>query len=663
MVKNGEHLEYEDVLERCDSFGTYQRRNVWRFGYGWFICGAQTMVHIFVTMDPQEVCVVSDLGPAQERPATGSVVAAAEAGIRSSLSSIADAGGLAGVDGFDAAGTSVNGVGSGSSVESMCHPGSPTAQDCAAPSGRSAEGFITRLELQGTTAVSSFGLVCEWETLISLLGVMFFFGNLVGNVAFGFIGDQRGRRVSCLLSTAFLELASFLAIFAPSYRSYAFCRCLTGFGVGGVAISSFVYKSETVSKDKRSWLVVTDNSLFCIGASFAAVTAYFIIEWRHLLAVIFAAGLLQILCVCRMDESPKWLASQGQMEAAHSVLCNIAAQNSRSTPPNLRQASKKEGTSDEKKEHHEQGCKDLLQRPMGFHLLGMALTWFSSAYGAYGIALNAENLGNIYVSTLLLFLSEIPFFVGIMRMYNSPSWGRRMTNSLGFTLSGVFCAISILDDGPLRVVAATVGRCFAGSVFSALWLYTSELFTTRFRSSAVGICSMFSRWGAVVAPLALTYEGPAVMLSFSACLFCSGVVCFFLPETLGRPLPDTIEELKETCREGDTVVKSRGCCRPQRSYLSLERPGVEEFGLEDDLVEEVHRHSTSTKLEDVVDSAHAVKLGKGSPSRGEATTSVASSAMTTASAVERGSARALHTSSSFEKEIAFVANGDSNPME
>mmetsp|Transcript_24250 Transcript_24250/g.46052 ORF Transcript_24250/g.46052 Transcript_24250/m.46052 type:complete len:662 (+) Transcript_24250:134-2119(+) len=661
MVKNAEHFEYEDVLERCNSFGSYQRWNMLRFGYGWFICGAQTMVHIFVTMDPQEVCVVSDLGPAQDKPATGSVVAAAEAGIRSRLSTISGAGGLAGAEGFEAAGTVVNGVGSGTSVESMCHPGGPTAQDCEAPNaGRSAEGFITRLELQGTTAVSSFGLVCEWESLVSLLGVMFFFGNLVGNVAFGFIGDQRGRRISSLVSTVFLQLASFLVIFAPTYRSYAFCRCLTGFGVGGVAISSFVYKSETVSKDKRSWLVVTDNSLFCIGASFAAVAAYLIIEWRHLLAVIFAAGLVQILCVCRMDESPKWLAAQGQLEAAHAVLCNIAARNSRPTPPSLYQPSEKEETADEKKEHHEQGFKDLLQRPMGFHLLGMALTWFSSAYGAYGIALNAENLGNIYVSTLLLFLSEIPFFVGIMRMYNHPSWGRRMTNSLGFTLSGIFCAISILDDGPMRVVAATVGRCFAGSVFSALWLYTSELFTTRFRSSAVGICSMFSRWGAVVAPLALTYEGPAVMLSFSVCLFCSGVVCFFLPETLGRPLPDTVEELKETCREGD-AQKSRGCCRvcrPQRSYLSLERPSLEEFGLEDDDVEQVDGHSSRSKLEAVVDNAQAVKLGKVSPA---ATTSVAGSAVIMASAVERGSARALHTS--FEKEIAFVANGDSNPME
>jgi hypothetical protein len=74
-------------------------------------------------------------------------------------------------------------------------------------------------------------------------------------------------------------------------------------------------------------------------------------------------------------------------------------------------------------------------------------------------------------------------------------------------------------------------------------VYTSELFPTAARSSAVGICSMFSRVGGVasllVGLLATIWPPFPLVVMGSACV-SAGLVAFWLPETAGRGMPDTV---------------------------------------------------------------------------------------------------------------------------
>lgn len=65
------------------------------------------------------------------------------------------------------------------------------------------------------------------------------------------------------------------------------------------------------------------------------------------------------------------------------------------------------------------------------------------------------------------------------------------------------------------------------------------------RSGWVGFFSTFSRFGALLAPfvplLKFLFEF-LPLLVFGVVAFIAGILAKFLPETLGRKLPDTIEE-------------------------------------------------------------------------------------------------------------------------
>lgn len=46
-----------------------------------------------------------------------------------------------------------------------------------------------------------------------------------------------------------------------------------------------------------------------------------------------------------------------------------------------------------------------------------------------------------------------------------------------------------------------VGKCSIAAVVTAIYVYTTELFPTRYRHSLFGFCSMLGRIGSITAPL------------------------------------------------------------------------------------------------------------------------------------------------------------------
>jgi MFS family permease len=85
----------------------------------------------------------------------------------------------------------------------------------------------------------------------------------------------------------------------------------------------------------------------------------------------------------------------------------------------------------------------------------------------------------------------------------------------------------------------------ATCAFGAVYLYTSELYPTTLRTVGVGVSSMSARLGAIVSPYIAAFGSTSVwipMAVFGGCTIISGFLVLFLPETLGKDLPATIEE-------------------------------------------------------------------------------------------------------------------------
>src|SRR5678809_1360155 len=67
---------------------------------------------------------------------------------------------------------------------------------------------------------------------------VFIFGSMFGGFAWGFICDKIGRSKAVILSTAFYGLFTMLTAFSSSWLMVGIYRFLTGFGVGGVIVTT-----------------------------------------------------------------------------------------------------------------------------------------------------------------------------------------------------------------------------------------------------------------------------------------------------------------------------------------------------------------------------------------------------------------------------------------
>ncbi|XP_074651743.1 organic cation transporter protein-like [Tubulanus polymorphus] len=91
------------------------------------------------------------------------------------------------------------------------------------------------------------------------------------------------------------------------------------------------------------------------------------------------------------------------------------------------------------------------------------------------------------------------------------------------------------------------GKWAITSAFNSVILFTTEVFPTNARNTAFGICLFAARVGAMLSPFSIFLAGihrwlPIVI--FAAMSIVSAFVVLLLPETLNRPLPETIEQIK-----------------------------------------------------------------------------------------------------------------------
>ena len=76
-----------------------------------------------------------------------------------------------------------------------------------------------------------------------------------------------------------------------------------------------------------------------------------------------------------------------------------------------------------------------------------------------------------------------------------------------------------------------------------------ELIPTGLRAGSMGLCSMVARVGGILAPFVVLLGGgrPALpFLVFAVPAGMSAVFTLLLPETLGKPLPQTLADVTHT---------------------------------------------------------------------------------------------------------------------
>jgi MFS family permease len=157
-------------------------------------------------------------------------------------------------------------------------------------------------------------------------------GAVLGAIFFGRLADKLGRKKIFLITLAVYLVATVLTALTWDIGSFAFCRFLTGFGIGGeyAAINSAI--DELIPARVRGRVDLAINGTFWIGAAMGAGLSIVLLnpnviapEWGWRLAFGLGGVLaFAILLVRRhVPESPRWLLMHGRHDEAEAVVRKI----------------------------------------------------------------------------------------------------------------------------------------------------------------------------------------------------------------------------------------------------------------------------------------------------------------------------------------------------
>ncbi|XP_075994663.1 organic cation/carnitine transporter 2-like [Genypterus blacodes] len=410
------------------------------------------------------------------------------------------------------------------------------------------DGWMYNSEYFQSTVTTEFNLVCRDKWKQPLTSLMYFLGGVIGSLVSGPISDRFGRKPVLFGFTFLISFFSGTLAFAPSWPIFTLLFFMVGLGQITLYVVIFVLGSELLIGPPR---VLFSN----LGLPFVYVastmllpgSAYLLRRWRHLSIIMATPGLACMLLWWWVPESPRWLVLRGRVQEAELVVRSAAQENGVEAPPVIFLRTNAE--KDSLQRAPSLNCLDLLRiREVRHITLILWVIWFSSHVCYFGMSFNSTGLhGNPYLNFVLLSAVEIPGY-GL-------SWivARSLPRRISFSAFLLLGALSLLllsfisKRDPVATLSLVLLGKFAllGGV-SVLFVFTGEIFPTIIRTSALSSCTSASRLGSALSPYLLQLAAVNAFLPWlmigALSLLC---VCFcvLLPETFGRPLPDTIHQM------------------------------------------------------------------------------------------------------------------------
>lgn len=383
-------------------------------------------------------------------------------------------------------------------------------------------------------------------------------GAVIGAATNGILADIFGRKKIIIATALIFITGSILCGLAPNIYVLILSRILVGLAVGIVNFVVPLYLSEVSPKQLRGTLVslyqwaITAGILFSyvINAAFAQA----VYSWRWMLFAGVFPGLILLIGMMFLSDTPRWLVSKNRDDEAKKVFRKIEPDID--VDEEIRQI--KETLKPE---------KDTVDKKFRFKkwmimpfIVGVGIMFAQICTGINTIIYYAptifkiagfdSNLNAIYATTGI---GVVNFLMTVVAIFFTDRLGRKPL--LYFGLSGVMLSLLALGcafqfehvlGANLKWVA--VGSlvsyivCFAFSLGPVGWVLVSEVFPLKIRGLAMSICTVsnfaFNFFVVGSFPILINRLGGAITFwGFAAVSFlCILFVFFFVPETKGISL-------------------------------------------------------------------------------------------------------------------------------
>ncbi|CAJ1063488.1 solute carrier family 22 member 4-like isoform X1 [Xyrichtys novacula] len=429
------------------------------------------------------------------------------------------------------------------------------------------DGWSYSKDIYEATIVSEFDLVCSEQWKQPFTATVFFVGVLFGSFFSGQLSDRFGRKPILFATMAVQTVFTFIQIFSVSWTMFTVLLFFNGLGQMSNYIGALVLGAEIFTGNVRILYSSLGTCLgFAIGYMLLPLFAYFLRDWKSLLVAMSVPCLAYIPFWWFIPESPRWLLSQERVEEAEAVVRKAAKWNKVRAPKVIFQDNTINEAKAQPKERH--NVFDLLRKSnIRVITLNLSLVSFTMIIGYYGLSFNTPQLhANPYVSCFISAAVEVPAYISSwLALLYLP---RRLSVISSLLLGAVpLYLIQLVPQNlsNLALVLEMFGKYAFTTGSSLMFAYIAELYPTVLRNTATGTCSTVSRLGCCMSPLLLQLGSyfkylPYIILGTLAVV--SAIAAFFLPESFGKPLPETVQQMQRSrrvkcpCISGKETIKT-----------------------------------------------------------------------------------------------------------
>uniref|UniRef100_A0A8C5YVU8 Major facilitator superfamily (MFS) profile domain-containing protein n=1 Tax=Marmota marmota marmota TaxID=9994 RepID=A0A8C5YVU8_MARMA len=415
--------------------------------------------------------------------------------------------------------------------ETVANKTEPDTEPCV-------DGWVYDRSYFPSTIITEWDLVCESQSLKSVVQTLFMTGSLLGSLIYSLLSDRFGRKVVylwCLLQLGILDTA---AAFAPTFLIYCILRFWAGLSVMTIMINAFCLMSEWTTSKRKSVGIVLMMSSYSIGQMFLGGLAFAIRSWHTIHLAVSVPLLVLLLPSRKLVESFRWLIVRNQLEKGVKELRRVAHINGKKN-------AEETLTIEFVKSTIQKELDAVQVKPSALNVIRCLFSFhfrFSNAVSFYGLILNLQHLGsNIFLFQVLF--GAITLTARIVSLWTLNYMGRRTNQILFSFLAGVSILVNTFlpqEMQTLRVSLATLG---VGSVSAAGTGFTLH----QIESTLGGIVSGFQRTGAILAPLLMTLLGYSLRLPwiiYGVITLLAVLVILPLPETRNQPLVNTLQDVE-----------------------------------------------------------------------------------------------------------------------
>ncbi|XP_074603577.1 organic anion transporter 3-like [Brevipalpus obovatus] len=405
------------------------------------------------------------------------------------------------------------------------------------------------------TVIREWNLVCDRSRLLYTALSAYQVGYMVSGFLVGYISDKFGRKKGIIVSLIIEMVCSAGLSLAPNIYLFIFIRFVHGIGGYGRYLSSILLMVESVGPKLRGKVLVAFEWIFHLSGYSVIFLTYWVQNYRHIYASASTLSIFSIFMASLAEESPRWQLTQGRTDEARKTLLKYSNPQTEEEKRIFEQKMNKLKQFLDKTHSDSSGnLVDIwrVSRLRNYCFLAYFL-WFSTAFSAYALSYSTLDItGSPFTNRAILGLSGI--FSTIYLQWRVEKHGRRSLISFClFSMFLVMLSLAIVGDSARyatqKMGLLLLGEFFITTAFSLLYIYTSEMYPTSLRHVGVGSCSFFARIGTIISPFMgeLTRKESIGLTwgTISVISFLGGMSVLFLPETRGREMPDTVEDMLE----------------------------------------------------------------------------------------------------------------------